>query len=248
MYLLYFEKFAEEPRETLEIYNTLIRSDFFEVADCQSVLFANVLMLIARKLNLPQSEIRKIVEIFIKLLKKCAENNSSSQIDLLVLTLVGLINQTKSYFLEINELYRWLFSYISNKRNYSGAGMALLKLMAYLPPTDDFILKECVPTIIKVGKRYGIADKIDSVCQIAFTHFDKYFNRHDSRSWKTWGLFIENILKKIKHKSEEDREEFVGLFYKFEEKYKPDVGAILRERYQIEMTAMLMEHATIGAD
>lgn len=146
-----------------------------------------------------------------------------------------------------DDLYSWLFQYIGGKRNFSGAGTALLNLMIASPPTDTSLLSKSIPILLKVAKRYGIADKPYKLCSIIFTHFEKYFRADSPDSWKTWGMFLENILKKIKNRSEKERQLFVEEFHKFQQRYHPDISEVLRERYQIELTGMMLEHTTIEA-
>ena len=58
-------------------------------------------------------------------------------------------------------------------------------------------------------------------------------------------MFLENILKKIKNKPEQEKQDFVQLFHEFQQRYHPEIADLLREKYQIEMTTMMFEHTSI---
>jgi hypothetical protein len=245
IYILYFERFADSPKDAMEMYQMLNNSEFLDQHCEQSAMFAYILVTLVLKLELPPAEMRKVIGTLTKLLKRQIENNSCRTAEMIVSLLSQLFGPENRYVLEVNELYNWLFDYINSKRNFSGAGVALLSLMTNRPPSIPSLLQRCIPELLKVARRYGIADRTNKITEIIFTHFEKYFDPRNKASWRLWGTFLENLLKKIKNRPEKERHGFVQVFHKFQQLYHPEIGDLLREKYQIEMTTMMLEHSSI---
>ena len=153
------------------MFRTLTSPDFFDGQGDHLPMFAYILFALTRKLNLPPADIRLVINIFTKTLKRNVESNSSRATEILMGLLVQLYGPENRYNMEVNELYYWLLGYINEKRNFSGAGVALLNIMTARPPSDLSLLQKCIPELLKVAKRYGIAENTKKLSSIIFMHF-----------------------------------------------------------------------------
>lgn len=82
IYLLYYEQFADEPRTAAAIYDSIIKADLVgDTANDQPIMFAYMLALLTIRLKHPPFEVRRVIGIIVKSLKRNVETNSASTIE-----------------------------------------------------------------------------------------------------------------------------------------------------------------------
>lgn len=99
--------------------------------------------------------------------------------------------------------------------------------------------------MVKYIKKQRFSKHFNEYTRIMFDFYGHYFQHGNPNSNKFWGILLENLLKRLDTRTPEELQTLSKKFHQFEQKYKLEISELIKEKYQIVLTQLLLEHTAI---